>query len=272
MKTIFLILVCCGFCPYSSHAATGDSYRVNVTADAMSLSPATNELGEITFLNTGDGNEYRFRVRSPNNSITEGKFYVGSIAYIDWVTVEREINTSHHIGYGNYGSPTGTIKIVRQAGSKFGTYSISNTPIGTVSGQFAIVRFSGIIQAALYGEFKGQLQGQANLFGAPELLGLGPSDTAADDFVGDETGRDYSVSLSPDNTLIIADGSTANAGKAWRWFRGTYSDIQSDQLQQLQITIETSAGVGSAWTLLTTIPAPIDADKRIYRLAIRKSH
>lgn len=249
----------------ASTGVTGGAgmYLLNLTADSILLTPATNSLGTIVFSDVGGGEAYNFRVTYPNGTQATGSFFTSLDQRLDWVNVNREISGDYPIR----GSISGPIKLVRQSGATVGTYQISGTPLGTVSGLFGIVRFSGVVTETSTSDVSGQLQGPDNPLGAPKVLGFGLGKNS--DYVGTQAGMEFMVDLYTDGTVVVADTNyPLFTQTSWQWLRGTWSKLVGGGFT---LTVQASPKVGGPWTDLTSLPIPAGQEIQLFRVVILKT-
>lgn len=266
MKAIIPLAFYLSLFGFSPGAIGADKFLVNLRALEVSLAPASNQLGRITFKSRASGESYTFEVTYPNRSATQSSFYISGYGakVQDWGNIATNVDATFDVGYGPFGLETGQIKVVRGMGNAVGSYQLTGTPIGTVAGQFGVVRFNGILQSEGAGAFSGQLEGQDNAPWAPQVMGLGGASSS--DFVGTETGIKYRVDMSQGRiTLYRSDYATGL--NSWEILAGSYAKLVTSDIT---LTVQTSSTAAGPWTNLTSVPLTIDSAYAFFRVLIEK--
>jgi hypothetical protein len=164
MRAKLLLAVFPSLFSLSSSAFGAETFLVNVRALDLYLAPASNSLGSITFQSVATGFSYEFKVTHPDGRTEQNGFVIIGGPSQTWSDVAKAVNVTSSVGAWPIDLPSGQLTLVRGIGNPVGTYQLTGTPIGTVSGQFGAVRFSGIV--IFDGRaYSGQLQGQDNLAG-----------------------------------------------------------------------------------------------------------
>jgi hypothetical protein len=265
MKAIVPLAFYLSLFSFSPSAIGAETFLVNLHALDVFLSPASNQLGRITFQSQANGVVYAFTITHPNGSTEQSSFFIQAGSSLqDWSNISKSVNTTYTVGYGPIGITTGQIMVVREIGNPVGSYELTGSPIGTVAGQFGIVRFSGIVTLQ-GGAYSGQLQGQDNLPGSPQLMGLGGAGKS--DFIGSETGIKFQVDTSGGGFNLTRTPCVMLAC-SWQMLIGYYAKLAAGGIT---LTVQASRTAAGPWTNLVSIPLTIDSDYAIFRVAIQKS-
>lgn len=264
MKANVLLALFFSACSFSPNTIGAETLLVNVRALDVFLSPASNQLGRITFQSQGAGASYAFTVTHLNGSTDQNGFYIVGSPHQDWSDISKGVNSTYDVGYWPIGLQGGQITVVRGIGNPVGSYKLTGSPIGTVAGQFGIVKFSGIITHQGT-DYSGQLQGQDNLPGSPQLMGLGGAGKT--DFIGSETGIKFQVDTSTGGFNLYRTACPTGACP-WLELIGSYSKLAAGGFT---LTVQATRTAVGPWTNLVSIPLTIDSSYAVFRVEIQKS-
>lgn len=245
----------------------------NVRADAVYLEPVTNSAGTITFF-AWNGINYKIQAMTSSGQLVNHQFFYDDqtvskaetvARYLSLSEIEHDIEFTHRVGYGEFGLVGGTLHVKRSAGFAVGTYDLTGTPIGDISGRFHVVEFRGILTYTPLG-YIGTLTQQNPYPGVPDQFILGPSTN--DDVMGTEVGRNYGAGFSSGQFLITENTRDV---KAYTFLRGTAVELASVQGGSGSlIELQASDSVTGPWLTFATFPAPTNRPMQVFRLKITK--
>lgn len=246
-------------------------FFVNLRADAVYLEPATNSLGRISFVHR-NGINYLFQIERTGGQLVQDQFFYDDPSYtydqmfervLSLSKVERDVEFSHRVGFGPFGVTGGTLRVKRAGGFSTGTYELTGTAIGTVSGRFRVVEFRGLLSESS-GTYSGRLVQRNPFPGLPEQFVIGPASN--DDVMGTDAGRNYNVGFSSGE--FSASDPTTSVVKEWTRLRGTAIEVGT--ATGTVVELQASDRIGGQWQTFATFPAPADRAFEVFRLRIQR--